>query len=72
MILSKRDVMKFIITINIIYALSEILLMTVYETNFYFSWKTFTTFDLKIDRVTQTRIRQVFQNFCEFFKSLEQ
>lgn len=51
MILSKRNVTKFIITINIIYALSEILLMTVYETNFYFSWKAFTTFGLKIGRV---------------------
>lgn len=48
MILSKRNVTKFIITINIIYALSEILLMTVYETNFYFSWKAFTTSDLMI------------------------
>lgn len=72
MILSKRNVPKFIITINIIYALSEILLMTVYKTNFYFSWKTFTTFDLKIDRVMQTRIQQAFQNFSEFFKRLEQ
>lgn len=51
MILSKRNVTKFIITIDIIYALSEILLMAVHETNFYFSWKAFRTFDLKIDRV---------------------